>query len=456
VPDGLGLAEVRGAVRALAARHEALRSRLVSGQDGTLRQEVAPEVDPPVVAESTLLVPPEEAAMRCSVRMAGSQPVAVVLAVSHVFCDAWGRQLLNHDLRRLLAGDPLSPPSAQASAYARGPEHPRVVANTEFWQSRLAGVPRSCTYAAVARDEYEKADVARVPLPDELIRLLAAGGRALRVTPTALWAAAVSVLAGRASGQHRQVFRTTYANRCTRADQSVVTQLAQAVFVPVEGVATETLRERAVGIAASLVGSYDRGEHDVNGLLSWLNQAQRRHGVEFCPAFELNFVPRVHVEGTTPRPAAAEVDVRVDPPSAKADLVVTVANNPAPAVEVTARRPVRDQRPAARLAADCLTVVRLLCTEPDRRVADVPVAPFGAVETLVFGHRSGIGIDLDQTRRLIESVDGVESCTVALTPDGRLRATVRSDRPPSALRSALYDRQPWLTATAVPDDLHTS
>lgn len=375
--------------------HDALRSRLACDADGEFVQEVTDAAELVVdEIESTahvdpVPVPPEECAARARLHVRAGEVVLVELTVSHVFCDGMGRQVLARDLDRLLRGDPPGENPGQARTYAYRPDDPRVRRNTDHWKRLLVDVPRSCTYTAVRRDEHEKVAVARIPLTDAELEPVATVCRSLRTTPNALWAAAASIVVSRICGQHRQVFRSTYANRFTRADLNAVAQLAQVVFLPVAGSATDSLRDRTRCVTSALVANHAMGMYDANDLLDWLNQPERSRGAMFQPAFEVTYVPRLDLQTDVlidpePGPTLVEADVRVDPPSAKADLVVLVAHSPGPGpvLRVDARRPVGGHGDVMGLAQHLLRTVRLLAEEPDLLVTGVPVPAFPSVTSI--------------------------------------------------------------------------
>lgn len=449
-------AVARAAVAELVRRHRALRSRLGTGPDGSPWQQVltAPslavtETDANVV-HTPERVDPARRALRATLYRCGGRVVAVKLSLSHVFTDAFGAHAVIRELRGLLAGEPLPPVPRQAGDAVAAARR-----DTEWWQELLAAAPRSVTYSGVARSEYEKMRRVRVSLAAQDVEI-AEAARRLRVTRYVLWATAISALVSRVSGRHRQVFRSTYANRFAAGDFHVVDQLAQAVFVPIEGTAADSLRTRAERIAAVSLRTYRRGHYDVCELLRWLNEPARSRGAVFQPAFELNFVPAAPDDArgdTPPPPAGCELaDIRIDPGAAKADLAVTVSHAPGPVLQLRARRPVSGQREPAALAADCLAVLRMLCTDPDTPIAELPVAPFPAVAGLHAGHHSGVLADLDTTRRLVLSAPGVESCELAPRGD-RLTAVVTASAPVPDLVPLLRDRQPWWSGSVVPDDV---
>lgn len=459
-PRSVSVESARGAVVEVVRRHRALRSRLVEDPAGALAQQemtaeaglVLVETDAPVVAAPER-VDPTRHALCATLYGAGGRVALVKLSLSHVFTDAFGAHAVVRELRALLAGGSLPAVPRQAR-----PDAAAVRRDTERWKELLAAAPRSVTYSAVARDRHEQVRLTGVPLADGVD--VTAAARRLRCTPYVLWATAISALVSRLSGRHRQVFRSTYANRFTAEDFRVVDQLAQAVYVPIDGDAGDSLRDRAARVAAVSLRTYRRGHYDATELLRWLNEPARSRGAVFRPAFELNYVPAAPAEArsdTPPRAECERVDVRIDPGAAKADLAVKVSHVPDPVLQLAVQRPVYRTRDPGALAADCLAVLRVLCANPDTAVADLPVTPFPAVAASYGGHRSGALVDLDLTRRLVLSVPGVAACE--LHPRGeRLTARVTTHDKVSAadLRCALQDRQPWWSGSVVPDDLEVA
>jgi hypothetical protein len=463
------VATVAGALDELARRHEALRSRMVQDSDGALWQVIsaAPvelpcetlDIEAASDAWTRVRMSPYDRSAQVTLYLRDGAVAMVRLTVSHVFTDALGTQVLARELHRLIEGRP--PPAArppQPSSFAHDAADASVRRNTEHWRRCLADAPRSCTYSGARRAEYEDVQVVTQRLADADVARVTSGCRQLRVTPAALWAAATNVLVSGITGQQQQVFRATSANRFTRARLGAVAQLAQAIYVPVAGTELDTLRDRVDRISRLLWSAYAKGSYDVNAVLDDLNRPAVARGAVFQPAFELNYLPRPRGDDPMYRPmplGTIEVPVRVDPPSAKADLAIVVAHTPDPVVQLSARRPVRGQRDGAALIEDLLRVVRLICARPDHPVAAIPVEPFPAVGSLLPGHHSGVAIDPASTRGLIGSVPGVHPGHLEITADGRLLAHVCVDRPlgTDALRATLRERQPWWSGSVVPDDV---
>jgi hypothetical protein len=472
---GIPVHDALAAVHALLGRHEALRARLARDRGGDLIQEVltpggaaaelaTERIDLPAGTEAGSAagpVVPEQLAVRCALFLREERVCAVKLSLSHVFTDAFGVQAVTRDLTAILGHDPLDPDRPpQAAGYARGPGDPLIRSSTQRWKDLLADAPRSCTYSAAPRAEYEQARDIWVPLTAEHVGPAAGSvdnaARELRATPYIIWSAIISSFVQLATGQHRQVFRSTYANRAEPGDSHAVAQLAQAVYLPVNGGPDDTFRTRIAQISRMTFRTLRWGHYDAIGLLDWLNDPAIARGAMFQPAFELNYIPLPRDEESSAEPIrlhAQDTQVRIDPPSAKADLAVTVIHKPNRAVRFSVRRPLGQQRAAEKVATDCLTVMAVLCGHPDQMIRDVPVRPF--TEELLAGHRSGVAVAPAATRDLVRSFPGVESCTVEMGGDGQLIARVSASRPLNAdvMLAALSEKQPWIAGSVVPDRL---
>jgi Condensation domain len=486
---------VRAAVDALARMHPALRSRLVEEPDGTRLQAVAPPEDfgyelrvvelpaprdpDELAAELSAAarrspgeLDPARGAFRCTVHGHRGHGVAVQLCVSHLFTDGIGVQTLVRDLSRLLAGERPEPPAPSAAA---GWESAQAVErrNTRNWQELLAGAPRSCTFSGVRREEWETAQTARVVLAPKVCAQVDEACRRLRVSPYALWVTATSALVQVLTGRPHQVFRSTYANRFAPADFDTVSQVAQAVYVPVPGLAGDSLADRAAQVFDTNLRTYDWGVYDAVELLEWLNRPEASVHAVFQPAFEVNYEvgylapadgPDRRRTGGPPAPLGdveeGEEPVRVDPYSAKADFAVTVSSAPQPAVRLFVRRPLTAERRAGELLRDLLEVVHALCRTPAERIDALPVRPFPSAARQVFGHASGVAIDPRATRDLVLEIPSARGCRLEMRRAGsggsRLVAHIRAAGPaPSgaALPALLRERQPWFAGSVVPDEL---
>jgi hypothetical protein len=453
------------AVGALVRAHEGLRSRLVCDSDGVSWQEVLPpdavdvrcrlEVVEGPASWATLPVSPTESAFRGVLHARDGLVVAIKLSLSHVFVDALGKQAAARHLRQLVERRSARVPK-QASAFARGPDDPEVLCNTEHWKHLLADAPRSCTYGPAEREPVEPVRVVRRRLMSDEARRLRTACVRLGVSPHTAWVTALSVVVGAMSGCQRQVCRTTYANRVTPADFSAVVQVAQPVFPRIAGHERDSLSARTRTVEQALAAAKSHGMYDANALLDWLNSAANARGAVFQPAFEVNFVPTVDRPEALHGPAADEVrfeEARIDPFAAKPEIVLLVRHLPEPLVQLTTRRPVHRQRDASGIVEDCLRVVDAMAERPEAKCAELGIQPLPATNSLWRGHHSGVAVDVAMTRALATSAPGVDACDVELCPNGRVRARMRTARDLASLEAWMRERQPWYSGSVVPDEL---
>lgn len=388
-----------------------------------------------------------------------------MLSVSHVFADGVSQQLLVRTLEALLTGAITEVPAAlQAGAFSDERVAAALEANTAYWRKVLLRAPRACTYSGGDRGLTEVVRSAGVVVEPALRQEVRAAAGRLRTSPFVIWTTAAQLLASALSGRHDLVFRSTTANRTRAAEFGVVAQLAQAVYLRVDGGAADTVEERVRQVHAAVLAAQHHGVHDAAALLDWLDEPDVRAGAVFKPAFEINHAAAMRADlstslvGTTP--VEEESSVRVDPRAANADLAVSIwEEQTGAAVILSARPPAWRQREPARLLADLLATTRHLCQAPQDKVTDVAVEPLPAVAGLLHGHHSGVSLDVAITRDLLLSHPAVVACDFSLHVGaaGRrlLRAEVRLDVPvpEHRLREWYAGRQRRLSGAVVPDEL---
>jgi hypothetical protein len=483
-------ASVRAALASLVTMHGALRSSIMFRSDGEVVQRVFSAADvlarlsyailespgaSPASAEriGKQRVDPLKEAFRCILFVAQRKVVSVALSVSHVFTDGIGIDILARDFKVLLsepAAQRQLPP--QPEAYSLDSHEEQVRDNTEYWKQLLRDAPRSCTFAPAPRDQFEDVYLARVTLTDAELAAITHASRLLRVTPYAIWAAAMSCLVQAMTGQFNMVFRSTYANRVRPEDSDAVVQLAQAVFLPISGSAIQTLGERALNLLRRTFETYQRGMYDANALLDFLNAPELLTGTAFQPAFEINYLPASVGDLTLPAtesaapgrqiPEVGRERHRIDPSDAKAELAVQVVAggrlNSRPTVRLWARRPVHRQRSASELLSDLLTIVRILSHAPETRIAELPVDRLPASVGLLRGHHSGVAFDPAITQAMLMTLPGVQSCALAFS-HGMLAASLRTQgslpRPMGAeeVSGMVRSLQPWYAGSLIPDQV---
>ncbi|HEY7593281.1 MAG TPA: condensation domain-containing protein [Actinophytocola sp.] len=379
------------AVGELVRAHEGLRSRLVTASDGALRQEVLPPdavevrrhleliecVDPLTGPEiwATLPVSPLAGAFRTVLYTRDGQVVAIKLSLSHVFVDALGKQAAARHLRQLIERRPVRAPR-QASQFAKGPDDPDVIRNTEYWKQALADAPR--TYRAPEPDSAEAVWVTQHRLTPDEVRSVKAACTRLGVSPHAVWVTALSIAIGALSGCHRHVCKTTYANRRTTADFNAVVQIAQPVFPHIAGSDRDTLSSRTRAVENALAEGRSHSLYDANALLDWLNPPANAGGASVQPVFEVNFVPAVDRHEAqapqAPTPDGTWVErTRIAPNSAKPRIVLLV-RHPGPVVRLSVRRPLDEVRRPRRLLDGCLRTIEAIAQDPQATLAGLEIS----------------------------------------------------------------------------------
>ncbi|MEU3457533.1 condensation domain-containing protein [Micromonospora sp. NPDC006766] len=467
-PGGLPVRQVRDALVRLADVHEALRSRLID-PNGHPRHEVstvarceitvrpirAMDEIPDITVTDPVAVDPTEHAARAALYTWHGLVRHVMLTVSHLFADGMSQGVLHRDLSALLRGEPIADADRrrQVSDYADDRLGDVTRQNTEYWRTVLADAPRACTFSGAVRGTEELLRVSRRTdrrVQAEVVEI----SRELCVSPFSVWAAALSAIVGVYTGQHRQVFRSVSANRFDDADAAAVANLAQPVYILVDGEPGDTLRRRAERVLEASLAAHTHGVFDSVALLEWLNEEDRHRGAVFRPAFDLNFL--VHDDGLLP-PVGDDVQRRrVTPERATADLAVQVQPGPITHVRVTAGEPVWAGRGPGDIAADLFETLRAFGDDPDQVPDDLPVDPLGTAARLITGHRSGVAIDPEAQLALLTGVSRVCAAdwTTADGPDGlHVLARVATEAGPDELMRAYTERQPWVSGAVVPDGI---
>ncbi|MEO3807790.1 amino acid adenylation domain-containing protein [Sphaerisporangium sp. B11E5] len=214
---------LRRAVHEVTARHESLRSRFLTSEDGTPRLVIDPE--PATVFQVTDAGSVESARALVSAELARPFDLAagplmrvllvrldpldhvLLIAAHHAVTDGWSSDILLNELLTLHAGSALPPLPVQYGDYAlwqhRRVGTPAYRADVDYWRQRLAGLPplelptdlprpAEQTFAGAARGFHLDARTA------EAVRVLADTHGA---TPYMTLLAAFQALLGRWAGQ---------------------------------------------------------------------------------------------------------------------------------------------------------------------------------------------------------------------------------------------------------------
>lgn len=309
VPAGTSTDDVLGAVAALVARHEALRSTFTHGPDGPVQtvhgdgavaatvHRTEPGAPGPVdeagaqaVADdlaATAFRSDDEFGMRYAVLTHDARPVWVVLAISHQVADFLGVLVLEEDLSRLLRAETLEPvawqPLDQARHQQEGEGARRGRAALAYWERVLTSAPASYFDRVPPPDETADDDPARFvrlrlesPAGAAAAQVLADRCRAS--TSTVLLTAVAMILAGY-TGHQTAVLQLIAGNRNEpRLRRMVGAQNENALYAmtPGEGTFEDAVRS---GFFTAMT-AYRHGEYDPAALDEVRERVQSARGEE--------------------------------------------------------------------------------------------------------------------------------------------------------------------------------
>ncbi|MFD4636528.1 amino acid adenylation domain-containing protein [Lentzea sp. NPDC058436] len=267
---------LRGALRAVALRHEALRTtlRLV---DGELFQVVHPSwsEEPPSTASTVDDVVAEWARsttdldrgplFRARVVRSGEREHVLLVSLHHAIADGWSVNLLLREIAEcytaLAAGNPPLP--AAEVQYGDVAAWERTTADDEddlaYWDEKLSGVAALDLPTDKPRPAHQSHRGAAVPmsLPVHPVERLA---RSTGTTPFAVLATALAIVLGKASGQDDVTIGITTARRSHADTRGVVGFLANSLPLRL---ATGARRTVADALADTYRALGEAHRHDV-------------------------------------------------------------------------------------------------------------------------------------------------------------------------------------------------
>ncbi|MET2717702.1 amino acid adenylation domain-containing protein [Streptomyces harbinensis] len=269
-----------GALRALVARHPALRAR-VAGE----RVEILAEAEVEVEVTETELAGLSDADIDRWCQETARQPFdlaraplfrfrigrlapdrrLLLVVLHHAVCDGWSMGLLWRDLSALYAGRPLPRPAAGYPDYARWADAQLTGERREtlerFWRTELAGVPlRPALPADRSRPPVlsGRGALHTVTLTGELPARVRAVAGELGTTPYAVLAGAFAVWLAGVCEQPDVVLAASSANRAAvREHEEVFGLLGEAVALRARLPEADTFAELAARLGPSLFAAMD-------------------------------------------------------------------------------------------------------------------------------------------------------------------------------------------------------
>nr|BFD89294.1 hypothetical protein KitaXyl93_06540 [Kitasatospora sp. Xyl93] len=392
---------LRGAVDAVAARHEVLRTHYLPN-DGDPRQVIDPPGPVPFWLVDLAATPDAEAQAHELAAKAGSRPfdlaaewpvrVTVVriapedhllaLTLHHIVCDGWSTGLLLADLdrayRALAAGGP-SPLAAQPVHYAdfavwqrEREDSGELTRQLDHWRERLAGlVPVELPtdrLRATVRDTRGATFDTTVPagLGRELTELARRSG----VTPFVLLLTAFQLLLGRHTGREDVAVGTPVAGRTRPETEDLVGFFTNTLVIRTDLAGdprfTDLLQQVHRASADALAHQDVPFEHLVDALRPDRDLSRN-------PLFQVMFELQHADDLPTALGGAAAEWIDAGPSVAKFDLTVTVTQHEDGLLRVWFEYATAlfDRATMDRLAGHYLTLLHAVAAAPDARIGDL-------------------------------------------------------------------------------------
>ncbi len=397
----LDAAALRRALDALVARHEALRTRLVRGDDGRPRQ-VVDQVAPAAVTEVDLSASPRaEAELRALCAEEAARPFALdvgplfrthlvrlsagehalVVVVHHAVFDGWSVGVLVRDLAALYAaeasGEPAELPAlpVQFADYAvweraRLAEPPADL--VAYWRETLAGFPTLQLHTDRPRPTLDSftGGVEWLNLGEEMLTGLRELSRSEGTTLFVTVLAALQVLLQRYSGQDDIVTGTVSAGRDHAELAPLIGFLVTMLPIRTDLSGDPSFAELLTRVRTATVGAYAHQDLPFAKLVEEL-KVERDPGR--APIFQVGMTLAEPFEEAT----AAGVTMRVE----KIDLLVSKWDLGFVAqirggelwVELSYATALFDAETARRLLGNLQAVLAGVVADPRRRLSELPV-----------------------------------------------------------------------------------
>ncbi|GAB1818979.1 amino acid adenylation domain-containing protein [Herbidospora sp. RD11066] len=384
--DRVPAARLRECLSELAARHEALRTRFVPGDD-----EPRQVVDAPSTVKLTVLTAaPEEVdgvvadlvwrpfdlaggpVWRAALVEVEGGGCVVVLAVHHIACDGISLEIISRELLALLAGGELPPrprvqyadvAAWQASRPAAGPE-------LDYWRERLADlspleVPTDRPRPAVRGTA---GGMALFGVPAEVAESVAAYGRSRGATPYMTLLAAWALLLGRHAGRLDVAVGTPVAGRNTPEVADVVGCFVNMLVMRLDLTGNPTFGDLLDRVRQTALGAFAHQDVPFERLAADLEPGR---DLTRNPLFQHVFAYEEDPEG---EPAPVEV-LPLASVSAKFDLQLTLRRQSDGALTgvVEYATDLFDHPTAEAMATRLTRLLAAIAATPCARIADLPI-----------------------------------------------------------------------------------
>ncbi|TCC36281.1 condensation domain-containing protein [Kribbella speibonae] len=314
VPPQCTRSEVREAFDRIVTRHEALRCRVVTLDDGTVAQEVLNaralvhqanyeeiRLDTHIGRDGfpSWLRRHLSRAMRLDMgAVRGCFVVAddqrfLAVAVHHMYCDEYSRRMLVAELTNILNGR--AQPTATAPQLSDFLSPDRLEAervNLTYWKSLMERhVAASGLPPGLQDNQYDSQFGASVQCAPSLCSSLAVCARRLRISVPMLLQATLTHVLRTYWGQAPLLMQAVVLNRSTAMEGRVVACLANEIVIPVpQAIRFDDFVQQ---MSRSIISSMSRASYHYPALLAWRRQQRESHQRrEFAVAGACNVIGR--------------------------------------------------------------------------------------------------------------------------------------------------------------------
>ena len=331
LPQGTDLDRIAGALAALHARHETLRTTFPAGPDdpeprqvvhaeGELEVQVCPAPDDGsdvgLFAQELALRlraiafdPSADRPVRAAVVTSGGAPTHLALAASHAALDAGALVLLRRDWDALLAAEPLPAPAKvqplDLALLERSEEgRLRSARSLDYWAGQLRTTPQAmlavpATHASQAPDGWTPRLRIRSDAAAEALTVLA---ERTRITRSTLLLTALCALTAHYTGQRHAVVASLSANRYLPELSDYLGTLAQdaLVTVPVDIGGGETFEGLARRVRKRSQLAYPNSWFDSAQLWDLMDRIGVERGTRFARDCVFNDLTPLGMDGGAP------------------------------------------------------------------------------------------------------------------------------------------------------------
>ncbi|MFF0524657.1 non-ribosomal peptide synthase/polyketide synthase [Actinomadura nitritigenes] len=411
---GVDVAVLGAAMAAVTARHEVLRTRLVTGDDGVPYQVVDPPAPfaLPVVDVSGAADPRRAAAdlleagamapfdlagplvRGCLVRL-GADRHLLALWMHHVVFDEWSVPIFRRELEALYAAlragepDPLPPLRVQYADFAvwqrRWLTGQVLEGQLAYWRERLADLPLLELPADRPRPPVRSnaGAVTRFAIPAATAEGLRAVARESGATMFMTMLAAFMAVLGRHAGRDDIVVGTPVAGRGRPETEDLIGFFVNTLVMRASTAADPTFGELLDRVRQAALGAYAHQDLPFEQLVDELVTVRDRSRT---PLFEVlfNYVAAgpagagggqgVPASGTAARRAGSGAPGRHEARAVKFDLTLTAVDRGAELTgEIQYSTALYDAATVDRLAGHLVVLLGAVAADPDARVSDLPL-----------------------------------------------------------------------------------